>query len=404
MMDKKYSLIHVEPFEEDHLDLGDLFTTKFDHVVKKDMYTSHKTTLAIYDFFRRIMSEKEKELQTPIITLSPDPSISSATLAGSSEKFMYSEKSTVNEDRTVFNTNLKVIYIDSSPDLSLKKYIEYSDYSNAVLSDVIGLNEESYSSHRVDIPCESVNLIGINEKYLSDEYTETIKHNNLNVFSLEMMRKKGIKKIMKNIVDKLQFENVHIVIDLSCLNISSAPSVLRNNNEGFDLEEIKLIIESLNELKYIYAIDITGYNFGSKHDKEKHHISNTITVKTIETIIMSFVKLQTQSINFFNENSKFLIWRPVAEADDDYGWYILRNMTLDERNAIINAIPDDEIITIALHDDESDDYYDALVTTTTIAEQQEKSYYVSSSVYDCCLFPDEKINMIVELLNLKSQE
>ena len=397
---KNYSLIHVEPFEENYLDLGELFTTKFDYVVKKEMYKANNNSLAIYDFFRRLMSEKSDDLKRPIITLSPDPSISSATIAGSSEKFMYTEN---NNDKPNVKTDVQIIYIDSSPDLSLKKYIEYDDYKNAVLSDTLGLNDESYGSHRINVPSEHIHIIGVNDLCLTDEYNETIKEHNLNIFDLNMMRKKGIAKIIKHIVDNLKYKNVHIVIDLSCLCKKDSPSVLRTVDDGFKLDELKIILNELKELKYIYAIDITGYNFGSIDDKQKHHISNTLTVKTIETIISSFVKLNAQTINFFNDESKFLIWRPL-ETDDDYGWFILRNMSLDERNEIIKEVPLNEIIIISIPDEDSDEYYDALVTVTSVAEQYEKSYYCTESVMDCCLFPEEKTNMIIDLLNIKSNE
>src|SRR5205807_2634565 len=107
-----------------------------------------------------------------------------------------------------------------------------------------------------------------------------------------------------------------------------------------------------------------------------------------------------KTINVFNEESKFLIWRPV-KFDDYKGWLILRCMTLEQRESIIKEIGDDKIIPVPVEKDGC--VYDALVTVTTMKAQQEKSYYQSNSLQDCCLLPGEKIDMMFELLNTSNK-
>lgn len=403
---QKHSLIHVEPFGENELDISDFFTTKFDYVVKRNMYKPHKKSLAVYDLFRQIMIDTNKNIKTPIITLSPDPSISASTLAGAAEKFMYTE-TTKNAKTPTFKTNLKVIYIDSSPDVSIKKYDNYNDFKNAVVSDVMGINNESFSNHRVDIPPNHITFIGIDEKNLCDEQDGTLRKYdmNMNMYTSQIMKKKGINCVMENIINELIYEDVHVVIDLSCIQLQYAPSVLRDISDktvGFDYDQMKLIVESLTKLKRLNGVDITGYNFGKVEDKEKHHISNTLTVKTIEMIVTTLIDLKQKSINLFNEDTKFLIWRKVDDIDS-IGWYIMRGVSLKDREVLISAIGDNiEVIPIPNNDklnEDEDSYFNALVSVTTMKDQQDKSYYTSESIHDCCLFPGEKLNMMFELLN-----
>ena len=410
---KNHSLIHVESFYKHDMNISDFFTTKFDYVVKRNMYKPHKRSMAIYDLFRQIMVDKDRNIKTPIITLSPDPSISASTLAGSAEKFMYME-TIANSQHPVCKTNLKVIYIDSSPDLSTKQYMDYNDFRNAVLSDVMGINEESFSNHRIDIPPKNITLIGIDEKNLCDEQDGILRKYKMNMrmFTSQIMKRKGVENIMESIIDKLMYENVHVVIDLSCMQIQYAPSVIRDNNDklyGFDFDQMKIIINCLKKLKRLNGVDITGYNFGPHKDKDKHHVSNMITIKTIEMIVTTLIELKQKSINIFNEESKFLIWRKVDDYDS-IGWYILRNVSLEDREELIRSIDDSiQMITIPNdndnndnnndNNDNNDNYINALVTVTTMKEQQEKSYYTASSVLDCCLYPGEKVNMMFELLN-----
>ena len=386
-----HSLIHVESSDASALNISELLTNKFDYVVKRDMYKPHKETLAVYDFLRQIMINKNNNIKTPIVILSSDTAISGGTIAGVTEKFMYAQDN-------VYKSNLKVIYIDSSPDMATKKYSMYGDFVNSILSDTMGITDSSFTLHRVPLSPENIYLVGIDENILSDEQDGLIRKHNINSFSLQNMKKKGIDKIMKHIIETCQYDDVHIVIDLACMDIKYAPSVYRevNVSDGFDYDQMIQIVDSLKKLQKINSIDITGYNFGNITDKELHHTSNMLTIRTIVGILSSLIDLKQQTINVFNEDSRFLIWKKLDD-DNPIGWLILRNMDLKIKEELIKNIGDDRIITISINDE--DDCYEAFVTTTCMREQQEKSFYTATSVYDCCLYPGEKLNMCFELIN-----
>ncbi len=386
-----HSLIHVESSDASALNISELLTSKFDYVVKRDMYKPHKETLAVYDLLRQIMIDKNRNIQTPIVILSSDTAISGATIAGVTEKFMYAQDN-------VYKSHLKVIYIDSSPDMSTKKYTMYGDFVNSILSDTMAITDTSFTLHRVPLSPENIYLVGIDENILSDEQDGLIRKHNINSFTLQNMKKKGVDKIMNHIIETCRNEDVHIVIDLACMDIKYAPSVYReaNASDGFDYDQMIQIVKSLKKLEKINSIDITGYNFGSIGDKEKHHTSNMLTIRTIDGIVSSLIDLKQQCINIFNEESRFLIWKKLDD-ENPIGWLILRNMDLKIKEELIKNIGDDRIITISINDE--DDCYEAFVTTTCMKEQQEKSFYTAESVYDCCLYPGEKLNMCFELIN-----
>ncbi len=394
-----HSVINVESSELNALDISELLSCKFDYVVKRDMYKPHKNTLAIYDFLRQVMMNKEISVKTPIITLSPDTAISGATIAGVTEKFMYIAGN-AKENGTeipIYKSHLKVIYIDSSPDLSTKTYTTYGDFVNSINSDVIGLTDTTYTLRRVQLPPENLYLVGINQELLNDDQEGMITKENINMFSLQLMRKKGIQYIMDHICEQCRYDDVHIVIDLACVNKNYAPSVYRecdkNASDGFDLDQIQQIVTSLKKIKSINSIDITGYHFGNANDRKIHHVSNMLTIKTIDTIINSFIDLKQKTINIFDEDSKFLIFKLLTD-DDPIGWVMIRNMTIQEKEKYMKQIGDGEIKIIQIDDNGSMAY----ITVTSMRKQQEKSYYTSKSVYDCCLFPEEKKNMMFELI------
>ena len=72
-------------------------------------------------------------------------------------------------------------------------------------------------------------------------------------------------------------------------------------------------------------------------------------------------------------------------------------MTLAERERTLKAVGD-KIITFEYVNDKEEDV-EIFLTSTTISEQNERSYFVATSVGDQCLFPQDKMFMLFELLN-----
>jgi hypothetical protein len=280
----------------------------------------------------------------------------------------------------------------------------------------MGLAEESFCFGRIDIPSENIILIGVDTQKISNEQYDLIRKYKIPMYCLKTIKKRGIVQIMNEIIDILKYDDVHVVIDLSCMQKRYAPSVIRDdscdhsNDDGLDFDQMRIIVESIVKLNYLNGVDVTGYNFGHRKDKQKHHISNMLTVKTIEMIVNTLIDLKQKSINLFNDESKFLIWRKVNDYDT-VGWYILRNISLKDREELIKAIANEQFVIISIPADDNnsnddnneiDNSFDALVAVTSMKEQQEKSYYNAESLYDFCLYPGEKLNMMFELLNTPS--
>jgi hypothetical protein len=99
------------------------------------------------------------------------------------------------------------------------------------------------------------------------------------------------------------------------------------------------------------------------------------------------------------------------KTEEDYGWYILRNIGKEDTEQLISYITDNNIITMTIElekdfDKEEKDKeeleteeVDVIITTTTMNEQFEKSYFGCHRIEDMCLFPIEKAMMGFELLN-----
>lgn len=369
----------------------------FDFETLPDMYekTNDENIPIIYN----LLYKYYKGMNRTMVTVSMDPSISSSTVAGVNERYSFPVE---NNGTIQYKSSLKILYINSSPDL---KQIDFDNpsmasFQNAIMANLMCLHNKTITKHNVVIRPEQVSYFGLNENKLDDDDTEMLNFLGMEYFSLQTIRKKGIKNVIDYITNQYNDDPVYIVMNISALHKSIAPCSIANitdNNkvDGFNMDELLMILNELvNHKLNIVAIDVTGFDLriGNKE------IAHRITCETVRRVFTKLLNIKEKSINIFNEDSRFLIWRYSDMMDEnDVGWYILRNVPMEIKNNLIATIEPDVIQNISLNIDGKDE--DILITTTTINEQHERSYFLVDSITDYALFPGEKIDMMFELIN-----
>lgn len=191
---------------------------------------------------------------------------------------------------------------------------------------------------------------------------------------------------IKTLSDTLIHEALNVIIEDQPVYIVIDCHVFSENR--LDVNRLTRIIKNINTS--IIGMSIIGLDSFC----DTLNSFNLVRDK-IRELWSSIFNMKEKSMNIFTEDSYFLIYRPLDQNDPgiDVGWYILRGLPLDERNKIIESLPNDGMITI---DIENEDY---LVAKTTMNEQNCKSFYHATSVQDLCLYPDEKKYMCFELIN-----
>ena len=382
---------------------------KFDMEISEEMYNK-KDTLGvpiIYNYLYKYTKELSKD--KIIITMSPDPAIVASTIAGSAEKYM--NITPLNNcdvgkyaDAVKYSSSLKIIYITPTSHLSNDcKTITVENLSNAVIANLTD-NSTTFTKHNLALTHNQFILIGINDKLISDIDVDILNKTDITYFTMKQLRTKGINNIISYINNIINDDPVHIVFDMSVLSHDVCPCVTRFLKEtdqeyintaiqnGFNIRELEELLVKLP--KKIVGLDIIGFDLRGDTLDKSYRIACEIARMPLKHIL----NITEKKINIFNEHSKFVIWRPLDQENKlDIGWYILRGTSLDMRESIIKQLidedNDDHIITLEI------DNEDILISSTTMFEQQEKSYYATSSLFDCTLFPEEKIDMVFELLN-----
>lgn len=355
----------------------------------------------VYNFVYKYVKQLPKN--KTVITMSPDPAISSATIASIAEKYM-----TIEEEGNIakYNSNLKVLYFTSTPHLRPFDDINVKSLSNSVILNLMCKNDFTYTRHNLALKSDQFILIGLNKDLMNENDKESANSHNISNYTLEIIRKKTIKRIIESINEIIDDDPVHIVFDMSVMNSDSAPCVTRfleqadmnKRIDGLNIAELEEIMSRINKTN-IVGLDITGYDL-RLNDNEKIH---RMTCEVGKIVLKHLLNIVEKKINIFNENSKFLIWRPIDQVSvDDIGWFILRNVSLEMREQLLKQL-DGNIITITLENDDGIPV-DVLISSTSIHEQELKLYYTAESTYDCTLFPEEKIYMVFELLNTSQNE
>jgi arginase family enzyme len=330
----------------------------------------------------------------PLVTMSYDRSISTATIAGVSEKYL---KLTSEDDKPKYISTMKILYIDSRPDL---ENISLTTLSDSVVSNLMCIDNVTYTKHKTVINPDQIIYLGLNEDYFTDFDIDKLAEYGVKYFTLKMLRMKKLQNVIDNIIETFDGCPVYVVFDMSVCDPTCAPCVYRYPCEkvyGLNLDEIVGITKGISKMN-IVGIDITGYDL-RLDDK---NLGFRVTCETVQTIIKNVFNIVEKRINIFNENTRFLIWRSVT--DEDVGWHILRDVPLDVREDMLNRLSHDDIILFEVPtDDDGVEYENVYISSTTIAEQESKSYAIcdDGDYTSCTLYPEEKVSMLFELLNVK---
>lgn len=413
----------------------------FNYEIKDELYHSNNEDEIpiIYNFLHKYIKSLGKNLR-PII-FSPDYSISSATCTAMAERFL--EK--IEENQTMkYISPLKVIYLTSTAHLNTLENISALDFSRSLLSNTFGECEISYTNHNFIINPKNFYLIGLNEDFLENDDVAKLKTNEILYFTLKNIKKKSIKNICEFLKDQIGEEPVYIIYDLSVLSFETSPCTFRINGKdlnpeklnGLNNSEITMFFDEISNLN-IVGLDITGFNL----KENTPDIPFKITTEACKLALTHLLKVKEKKINILNENTKIVICRPIdindwnsntnklfvsreekkkyvnkiieafkdndeieeesdsekeeCDEDDGLGWYIMRGLTTQMKEQIIQKLlnAEDNII---LYNEGNDSMY---ISFTSLEEQKKKSYYDDSvTLKDRVLYPGEKLNMIFSQL------
>lgn len=330
---------------------------RYDYEFKKEDFISDNGHCIgyqkLYDYIREYTKNKPND---KIITIGGDHSISASTISAMNEKYI---KLIDNKQ----NSNLKILWIDQFPDIC-----ESKDLNDIPVASLVGAIP-SLVTQKILINPDQIIFLGLEDV----EDIHTLNQYGFQYYTQKKIKSIGLDKILHIIKNYIKDSPLHISYDVS---------------SKFNQSDLENIFSYFKQ--QVVSMDIVEFNplIGTKKDVK-------LTKNLIRNCLIKLFDIKEKSINIFTEDSEFLIFRPLEQEniETDYGWFILRGLSVTDRENIIKLIEKDSIITVNIEDE------DYLITKTTMNEQINKSYYTSLKIEDITLFPEEKKLMCFELIN-----
>lgn len=160
--------------------------------------------------------------------------------------------------------NFAVIWMDAHADINTHDTSESANVHGMPLAKAMGIGYEDLINIYFEgkkVPTENVYIIGA--RALDEGEVRLIKEKDLNVLSVENIRKKGIDKVTGEIIKELQEKNIdaiHLSFDLDVLDTKYVPGTGTPVDGGLDVEEAKLFIKSIMKTKLLKSMDFVELN------------------------------------------------------------------------------------------------------------------------------------------------
>lgn len=171
-----------------------------------------------------------------------------------------------------YYNNLAVIWVDAHGDINTHETSPSGNIHGMPLAAAMGLGYKDLTNlyfEGIKVKPENVFIIGARDL---DEGEETlIKEMNLNVYSTEDIKNKGIVSILNEINKVLKNNNVdgvHLSFDIDCLDSDLVPGTGTPVKNGMSLKQAKYLLRYLMETKLVKSMDFVELN--SNLDKEDH--------------------------------------------------------------------------------------------------------------------------------------
>lgn len=160
--------------------------------------------------------------------------------------------------------NFAVIWMDAHADINTQDTSGSGNIHGMPLAEAMGLGYNDlvnvYFEGRKVLP-ENVFILGARD--LDDGEKELIKEKNLNVYSPETIREKGLENIVSEIVEELKDRNieaVHLSFDMDFIDAKYVPGTGTPVSEGMNVEETKVLIKSIVESNLVKSMDFVELN------------------------------------------------------------------------------------------------------------------------------------------------
>ena len=147
-----------------------------------------------------------------------------------------------------------VIWIDAHADLNLPEVSLTGNLHGMPMSYVLGLNP----NHKQTLRPEQLIYVGL--RALDAFEVETIRRLGIQSFDMEYIRNHGISQVLKEILQIVGQQPVHVSFDVDSIDPSVAPSTGVREEDGLTQQEVNHLGYTLAQRTKIKSVDVVEVN------------------------------------------------------------------------------------------------------------------------------------------------
>lgn len=160
--------------------------------------------------------------------------------------------------------DIAVIWVDAHGDINTHETSPSGNIHGMPLAASMGVGHPSLTNIYFEgqkVKPENVYILGARD--IDPGEIQLAKDLNLNLYSMDIVREKGLINILKEIIDKVKISNVdgvHLSFDIDVLDKSIVPGTGTAVDSGFNLDEGKLVFTKLLEENFVTSMDFVELN------------------------------------------------------------------------------------------------------------------------------------------------
>lgn len=163
-----------------------------------------------------------------------------------------------------FKDDLAIIWVDAHGDINTPETSPSGNIHGMPLASSMGVGDKILTNLYFDgikVKPENVFLLGCRDLDLGE--LELVKNKNLNLWTMEDIKNKGIQVVLKELIEalnKTKVNNVHLSFDIDALDPSYVPGTGTPVKDGLAFSEGKIVIETILDTSLVKAIDFVEFN------------------------------------------------------------------------------------------------------------------------------------------------
>ena len=144
-----------------------------------------------------------------------------------------------------FQDELCVVWIDAHTDINTEMTTESGYIHGMPIAASMGICCDELTAGREKARVKGENVFIIGARSIDKGEYDIIEENNVNLYTMEEIREKGLENVMERVSEKLRGKKVHLSLDVDFFDPSVFYATGYNIDEGFSLSDAESIISDI---------------------------------------------------------------------------------------------------------------------------------------------------------------